>query len=201
MNFFKPNFWDKNKISFLSILLFPISLLVKLLIFLNYSLTKTHSFSIPIICVGNIYVGGTGKTPLSIEIFSILKSLNINPAFIRKQYSSFQDELNLLEKLGATYQNKKRNNAIKEAIKNNAEAAILDDGFQDLSINKNLSIVCFNEKQWIGNGLVIPSGPLRESLSSLKRAHCVVVNGNKNINIENTILKYRNLNHVFLKYI
>ena len=197
MNFFKPNFWDKNKISFLSILLFPISLLVKLLIFLNYSLTKTHSFSIPIICVGNIYVGGTGKTPLSIEIFSILKSLNKNPAFIRKQYSSFQDELNLLEKSGATYQNKKRHNAIKEAIKNNVEAAILDDGFQDLSINKNLSIVCFNEKQWIGNGLVIPSGPLREPLSSLKRAHCVVINGNKNINIENIILKYNNKIKIF----
>ena len=197
MNFFKPNFWDKNKISFLSILLFPISLLVKLLIFLNYSLTKTHSFSIPIICVGNIYVGGTGKTPLSIEIFSILKSLNINPAFIRRQYSSFQDELNLLEKSGATYQNKKRNNAIREAIRNNVEAAILDDGFQDLSINKNLSIVCFNEKQWIGNGLVIPSGPLREPLSSLKRAHCVVINGNKNINIENIILKYNNKIKIF----
>ena len=137
MNFFKPNFWDKNKISFLSILFFPISLLVRLLIFLNYSLTKNYSFPIPVICVGNIYLGGTGKTPLCIEIFSILKSLNINPVFIRKQYSSFQDELDILKKTGTTYQNKKRAKAIREAIKNKAGVAILDDGFQDLSVNKN----------------------------------------------------------------
>jgi len=197
MNFFKQNFWDKNKISFLSILFFPISLLVKLLIFLNYSLTKNHSFSIPIICVGNIYLGGTGKTPLCIEIFSILKKLNANPAFIRKQYSSFQDELDLLKKSGVTYQNKKRAEAIREAIRNKADVAILDDGFQDLSINKNFSIICFNEKQWIGNGLIIPAGPLRESLSALKRASCVIVNGNKNIDIENKILKYNKKIKIF----
>jgi len=197
MNFFKPNFWDKNTISFLSILFFPISLLVKLLIFLNYSLTKNHSFSIPIICVGNIYLGGTGKTPLCIEIFSILKSLNINPAFIRKQYSSFQDELDLLKKIGTTYQNKKRSKAIIDAIKNEADVVILDDGFQDLSINKSLSIICFNERQWIGNGLVIPAGPLRESLSALQRANCVIINGNKNFDIENVILKHNKKIKIF----
>jgi len=197
MNFFKPNFWDKNKISFLSILFFPISLLVKLSIFINYYLKKTYSFSIPIICVGNIYLGGTGKTPLCIEIFSILKKLNTNPAFIRKQYSSFQDELDMLKKSGVTYQNKKRAEAIREAIRNKADVAILDDGFQDLSINKNFSIICFNEKQWIGNGLIIPAGPLRESLSALKRASCVIVNGNKNIDIENKILKYNKKIKIF----
>ena len=74
MNFFKPKFWDKNQISFFSILLFPITLLVKLLSFFKRFLTKTHHFSIPIICVGNIYLGGTGKTPLCIEIFSILNN-------------------------------------------------------------------------------------------------------------------------------
>jgi|TARA_B110000438_G_scaffold290122_1_gene325486 tetraacyldisaccharide 4'-kinase len=202
MNFFKPNFWDKNKISFLSILFFPISLLVKLSIFINYYLKKTYSFSIPVICVGNIYLGGTGKTPLCIEIFSILKKLNTNPAFIRKQYSSFQDELDLLKKTGVTYQNKKRAKAIKEAIINKADVAILDDGFQDLSINKNFSIICFNEKQWIGNGLIIPAGPLRESLSALKRANCAVVNGNKNIDIENKILEHnKNIKIFYTKYL
>jgi len=197
MNFFKPNFWDKNTISFLSILFFPMSLLVKLLIFLNYSLTKNYSFSIPVICVGNIYLGGTGKTPLCIEIFSILKNLGINPAFIRKQYSSFQDELNLLKKTGTTYQNKKRAEAIREAIKNKADVAILDDGFQDLSVNKNLSIICFNEGQWVGNGLVIPAGPLREPLSALRRANCAIINGNKNIDIENVILNHNKKIKIF----
>ena len=187
MSFFKPKFWDKNQISFFPILLFPISLLIKVLSFFKRSFTKTHQCSIPIICVGNIYVGGTGKTPLCIEIFSILKNLNMNPVFIRKKYDSFQDEADLQEQVGPVYQNKKRTDAVKEALQNKANVAILDDGFQDFSINKNLSIVCFNEKKWIGNGLVIPSGPLRESLSALKRASCVVINGKKNMDIENKI--------------
>ena len=188
MNFFKPDFWDKNQISFFSILLFPITLLVKLLSFFKRFLTKTHHFSIPIICVGNIYLGGTGKTPLCIEIFSILKNLNMNPAFIRKKYDSFQDEVSLQKQVGPIYQSKKRIDALKNAIQNKANVAILDDGFQDFSINKNLSIICFNERQWIGNGFVIPSGPLREQLSAIKRASCVVLNGEKNIDIEKIIL-------------
>ena len=187
MIFFKPKFWDKNKISFFSILLFPISLFVKLLFFLKRSITDTYQCSIPVICVGNIYLGGTGKTPLCIEIFSILKNLNMNPVFVRKKYDSFQDEADLQKHKGPTYQNKKRIEAVKEAIKNKANVAILDDGFQDFSIKKNLSIVCFNEKQWIGNGLVIPAGPLREELSGLERANCAIINGNKNVDIENKI--------------
>ena len=188
MSFFKPKFWDKNQISFFPVLLFPVSLLIKVLSFFKRSFTKTHQCSIPIICVGNIYVGGTGKTPLCIEIFSILKNLNMNPVFIRKKYDSFQDEADLQKQVGPVYQNKKRTDAVKEALENKADVAILDDGFQDFSINKNLSIVCFNEKKWIGNGLVIPSGPLRESLSALKRSSCVVINGKKNTDIENKIL-------------
>jgi len=168
MIFFKPKFWDKTKISFLAILLFPITLILKLLIFLKNTFTKTYKCQIPIICVGNIYVGGTGKTPLCIEIFSILKNLNMKPVFVRKKYDLFQDEVNLQKQIGEIYQSKKRIEAIKDAVKDKANVAILDDGFQDSSVNKNLSIVCFNEKQWIGNGLLIPSGPLREELSSLK---------------------------------
>ena len=99
MNFFKPKFWDKNQISFFSLLLFPISILVKFIVFSKTLLTKADKSSIPIICVGNIYLGGTGKTPLCIEIFSILKNLNMKPAFVRKEYSSFQDEANLQKKI------------------------------------------------------------------------------------------------------
>jgi len=95
MNFFKPKFWDKNQISFFSVLLFPITLLIKFLVFFKTPLAKKYESSIPIICVGNIYLGGTGKTPLCVEIFSILKNLNMNPAFIRKKYESFQDEVDL----------------------------------------------------------------------------------------------------------
>jgi len=187
MNFFKPKFWDKTNISFFSVLLIPIALTLKLLSLVKRSFTRSNQCSIPIICVGNIYLGGTGKTPLCIEIFSILKNLNMNPAFIRKKYDSFQDEANLEKQVGPIYQNIKRMEAIKEAIQNKVNIAILDDGFQDFSINKNLSIICFNEKQWIGNGMLIPSGPLRENLSALKRADCVFINGKKNIDTENEI--------------
>ena len=202
MSFFKPKFWDKNQVSLFSILLFPITLIIKLLSFFKRSITKTHQCSIPVICVGNIYLGGTGKTPLCIEIFSILKDLNMNPVFIRKKYDSFQDEVDLQKQVGPIYQSRKRIEALKDAIQNKANVAILDDGFQDFSINKNLSIVCFNEKQWIGNGLVIPSGPLREDLSALKRANCVIINGEKNINIETKILnKNKEVKIFYIKYI
>ena len=201
MNFFKPKFWDKNKISFFSVLLFPVSLLIKVLSLFKRFLIKTNQSSIPIICVGNIYLGGTGKTPLCIEIFSILKNLNMNPVFVRKKYDSFQDEADLQKQVGPVYQNKKRIEAVKEALQNKANVAILDDGFQDFSINKNLSIVCFNKKQWVGNGLTVPSGPLRESLSALKRANCVVINGEKNRDIENKIFsKNKEIKIFYTKY-
>ena len=201
MNFFKPKFWDKNKISFFSILLFPVSLLIKVLSLFKRFVIKTNQSSIPIICVGNIYLGGTGKTPLCIEIFLILKNLNMNPVFVRKKYDSFQDEADLQKQVGPVYQNKKRIEAVKEALQNKANVAILDDGFQDFSINKNLSIVCFNKKQWVGNGLTIPSGPLRESLSALKRANCVVINGEKNRDIENKIFsKNKEIKIFYTKY-
>ena len=70
---------EKTEISLFSLFLYPITLIIKLLTFLKPFLTKKNQCSIPIICIGNIYLGGTGKTPLSIEIYSILKKLNMNP--------------------------------------------------------------------------------------------------------------------------
>ena len=197
MKFFKPKFWDKNQISLFSILLFPIALIVKLLFFFKKLFSKKRQFSIPVICVGNIYLGGTGKTPLCIEIFSILKNLNKKPVFIRKKYDSFKDEKSLLKQVGPVYDDKKRVYALNKAIQNKADIAILDDGFQDFSIKKDLSIICFNEKQWIGNGFTLPSGPLREKLSALDRADCVVFNGKKNTKIENKILEKNKLVKIF----
>ena len=202
MKFFKPKFWDKNQISLFAIVLFPFTLLVKFVIFFNNLSIRSYKFSIPVICVGNIYLGGTGKTPLCIELFSILKNLNKNPAFIRKKYKSFQDEINMLKKIGPIYESARRVDALNNAIENKANIAILDDGFQDLSINKDLIIICFSENQWIGNGLTIPSGPLREELTALKRASCVIINGKKNISIENKIFEINKTIKIFYsKYV
>ena len=197
MKFLKPKFWDSDQISLYSIFLLPVSLLMQIINFVRRLMVKSQKFSIPIICVGNIYLGGTGKTPLCSELFSILKNLNKNAVFIRKKYDSFQDEINLLRQIGPVYEKSKRINALDEAIQNKFEVAVLDDGFQDFSVEKDLSIVCFNEKQWIGNGFIIPSGPLREGLSALTRANCVIINGKKNINIENKILKNNKLIKIF----
>ena len=84
--------------------------------------------------------------------------------------------------------NKNRISGILKAKKMNYDSVILDDGFQDYRIKKNLSIICFNQNQQIGNGLVLPSGPLREKLSALKNAEIILINGRKNIEFENKIL-------------
>ena len=197
MKFLKPKFWEKKQISLFSVILFPISFFI---IFVNYFKSffiRGEKFPITIICVGNIYLGGTGKTPLCIRLFHILKKLNKKSVFIRKKYAEFQDEINLLKLTGPLYENLKRKKAIDEAIQNKYEIAILDDGFQDYSIKKDLSIICFNEKQWIGNGLTIPSGPLREKLSNLIKANCVIINGKKNINIEKKIKEKNNEIKIF----
>ena len=187
MKFYKPKFWDYPKISFWSIALYPLSFLFSLIASINKLLKTQEKFPISIICVGNIYIGGTGKTPLASEIFKILKASGKNPGFIKKNYKYLFDEIKMLQKIGQTYSDKNRKNAISSLIFPKHDVAILDDGFQDFSIKKDLSILCFNSKQLIGNGFIIPSGPLRESFTSVKRADCIIINGNKNIEFENKI--------------
>ena len=195
----KPKFWDNPKLSIWSILFFPFSLIY---FFLSYikQLKRSKKFHVPVVCVGNIYLGGTGKTPLAKEIFKITRSLGKNPAFVKKYYNYLEDEIKMLEGMGKTFAAKERAEGIELLIKNNNNIAILDDGFQDSSIRKNFSILCFNQKQWIGNGLLIPSGPLRERLSSIKRADCIVINGDKDNIIENQINKIKQLKIFYTKY-
>tara|TARA_B100000579_G_scaffold437570_1_gene467479 strand:- start:920 stop:1849 length:930 start_codon:yes stop_codon:yes gene_type:complete len=202
MKFYKPNFWDQKNISFFSIFLLPISLIIIVLNFLKKFFIKKNKINLPIICIGNIYLGGTGKTPLTLEIFSMLENLKRKPAFIRKKYDNQKDEVTLQKQIGPVYESSKRINAIDKATKDGKDIFILDDGFQDLSINKDLTIICFNEKQWIGNGLVIPAGPLRENLTALKRAECIIINGSKNIHIEKKILDINsNIKIFYSKYV
>ena len=195
----KPKFWDNPKLSIWSILFFPFSLIY---FFLSYikQLKRSKKFHVPVVCVGNIYLGGTGKTPLAKEIFKITKSLGKNPAFVKKYYDYLQDEIEMLNEVGKTFAAKERAEGIELLIKNNNDLAILDDGFQDSSIKKSFSILCFNQKQWIGNGFLIPSGPLRERLSSIKRADCIVINGDKDNIIENQINKIKQLKIFYTKY-
>ena len=187
MNFKKPKFWDDAGLSVWSLILYPFSIIFLLCSLLVRLFKIEKKFSIPIICVGNIYVGGTGKTPLALEIFKIIKSSGKNPGFVKKGYHYLFDEIQMLKKIGETFTNKKRREAISSLILSGHDIAILDDGFQDFSIKKDFSILCFNSKQLIGNGFVIPSGPLREDFSSIKKSDCIFINGNKNLQFENKI--------------
>ena len=200
MKIIKPKFWDIKKKSFWSLILFPFTILYFLIFFVK-KFKKKKNFRIPIICVGNIYLGGTGKTPIVLELFNILKDLNKNPGFVKKYYNYIYDEISMLKNVGPTFVSKNRVEAIENLINKNHDVAILDDGFQDFSINKNFSLICFNSNQWIGNGFLLPSGPLRESLSAIKRADCIVINGKKNIEIENKILKEKDTKIFYSKYI
>ena len=202
MKMLKPKFWSKKN-SLLSFMLFPLSIFLQILIYLKKKITKKRKVSIPVICVGNIYLGGTGKTPLSIEIVKILEKLNKKTAIIKKSYKDHEDEFKLISSNKvALFKDSSRYNGINEAIKQKFDCVVLDDGFQDFSVSKNLNILCFNERQLIGNGMTLPSGPLRESLSSLKKCQIVVINGNVNIEFEKKIKNIsNNISIYYSKYV
>ena len=106
MKFYKPRFWDRREFSVWPYVFYPFSIIVNLINLLKFKYSKIEKFNIPIISIGNIYLGGTGKTPLCIEIFQILKSLKLNPAFIKKHHGKYADETKLLENIGKVFSNK-----------------------------------------------------------------------------------------------
>ena len=191
MSLKKPSFWDLPKPNLVSYLLIPLTLPIVLRNFLFRFLKKEKSSNIKTICVGNIYLGGTGKTPLSIKIYEILKKLNNKVATVKKNYSNQKDEQLLLKQKTSLIISNSRKNAISEGINQNYKVLIFDDGLQESEIDFDIKLVCFKSKNWIGNGQLIPAGPMREKISSLKRFDAVILNGNSDNleTIENQIKK------------
>ena len=189
MKIFKPKFWN-SKLNFFSIILLPLSFLFKTTIFLKKTIIKEKKFKIPIICIGNIYLGGTGKTPLSIFLGNELIKRKKEPVIVRKFYLNHKDEQELIK---GNFKNflthRKRVVALSKAEEGNFDSVILDDGFQDVRIKKDLNLLCFNQDQLIGNGYVLPAGPLREDLSAIKKTDIVVINGDKNRAFEEKLIK------------
>ena len=201
MRILKPKFWDQNYFTFSSLILLPVTLLYGIIIFLRKKLFSQKKFPISVICVGNLYIGGTGKTPISIEICKFLRELSQNPVVIRKKYQDQDDEIFLLKKYSKVLVSKNRSEAISKAIEKKYNFAVLDDGYQDLSIKKDLSIICFHGNQKIGNGLTIPSGPLRESLKELKNCQIILINGKRDLEFELKLKRYNSkIQFFYYKY-
>jgi len=198
-----PKFWySKNNLY--SILLIPLSYIWILGSFIKNK--KTHKFSnIKIIKIGNVVAGGAGKTPTAIAIAKKLINYNYKVHIITKGYKgslkdstlvnskihSFKevgDEALILSKFAPTWIGNNRIQSINMAIKNEAEIVILDDGIQDNSIHGNLNFLVFNGSQGIGNGRIIPAGPMRENLfNALKKSNTALIIDEDKYNLNKTI--------------
>ena len=183
MNLKKPKFWDYKSPNIFAYFLLPLTIILRIYNFLKikpvYEKTKIKK-----ICIGNIYLGGTGKTSLSIKINQILNRRKLKSCLIKKFYRNQIDEQRILKNYGKLFLSRQRIVALKEAENEKFEFAIFDDGLQDKSLEYDVSFVCFNNISFIGNGMTLPSGPLREPLNILKKYNNVFFNGNLE-NIEN----------------
>jgi tetraacyldisaccharide 4'-kinase len=200
MKFKKPKFWDYRRPNFLSYLLLPLTLPIIINnYFLGLKKIKRISQKTKTICIGNIYVGGTAKTPLTIKIYQILKNLNIKTATIKKFYKDHTDEQKILMKDTKLYCFRSRVMGLNKAEEDGIDVVLFDDGLQDRSINYDLKFVCFNNIKWIGNGFLIPAGPLREKIESISKYDAIFLNGNENNNsdLKSLIKKYNNNIHIF----
>ena len=189
-----PKFWYNKHDTLFSILLYPISLIFSLITKINTLAHKDMSQGIPVICIGNLVVGGAGKTPVSLKIGKLLIRAGYKPHFISKGYAgliknstlvqtwhsatSVGDESILLSKIAPTWIGIDRIFSSKLAKKEGADCLIMDDGFQNPTIKKDFSIIVINATQEFGNKRVMPSGPLRESINrGLSRTNLIVVVG------------------------
>ena len=175
MRLIKPKFWETK--NFISLTLYPLSIITFLINISKKFLIKKN-FKIKTICIGNIFVGGTGKTSLAIEINDLLRK-KFKTVFIKKNYKNHSDEINLLNNRGKIISSTNRENALFNASKNNYQVAILDDGLQQKNINYDLKIVCFNSEYALGNEYMLPAGPLRENLNVIKNYDLIFLNGER----------------------
>jgi len=189
----KPEFWKNH--NFISLLLWPLTIITTLVNLIKKNKLK-YKAKIPTICIGNIYLGGTGKTQLAIKINQILKK-KYKIFLIKKKYNNQIDEQKLLRKYTNLILTENRVEGLKRIKRIEKSICLFDDGLQDQSIKYDLSIVCFSSVSGVGNGMVLPSGPLRESLRELKNYDAVFINGIKNYSLIKNIRSFNKKINVF----
>jgi tetraacyldisaccharide 4'-kinase len=162
----------------------------------RYRRGEGYRCPLPVVCIGNFTAGGTGKTPLALLIAGRLAALGARPAFLTRGYgggttgphwvaldrdraSDVGDEPLLLARTAPTLVCRNRAAGARAIIATGARhgAIVMDDGLQNGALEKNLTIAVVDGRRGVGNGLVIPAGPLRAPLEfQLSLADAIVVN-------------------------
>ncbi|WP_419903637.1 tetraacyldisaccharide 4'-kinase [Kiloniella sp.] len=186
-----PDFWNNRGL--ISTLLLPASLFYKAGGFLRQKLTKPVKVKVPVICIGNLSAGGTGKTPITRSIADILTNKGYTPHIVTRGYGGTErgpiqvqyekhkptevgDEPLMLSSSLPTWVSRDRVLGAEAAIAAGADILLLDDGFQNPKLFKDLSFIIVDANLGFANGRVIPAGPLRETIpSGANRADAVVL--------------------------
>lgn len=189
-----PAFWYQHR-SIMGALLSPIGALYAAATARRVRQTPSHRARVPVICVGNINAGGTGKTPMTIALAQRLSELGQVPHVVSRGYggslggpvqvypsthgaSDVGDEPLLLSAFAPTWVAKDRASGVRAAEDAGATVILLDDGFQNPSVHKDLNIVVVDAVKGFGNGRAIPAGPLREPVvAGLARADILIAIG------------------------
>ena len=188
-----PDFWTDD--GALATLLAPLGTGYDLAGRLRRALAHPASVGIPVVCVGNLVAGGAGKTPVAIALIEALGARGCKVQCLTRGYggrvsgphrvdpardtaAQVGDEALLLARAAPTWVARDRAAGARAAATAGAEVIVMDDGFQNPSLAKDLSLVVIDGAYGFGNGRVMPAGPLRETVpGGLARAEAVVVLG------------------------
>ncbi len=197
-----------QKITLMSLFLLPISLFWIIISFFRKTIAKPYKSKLFVICVGNLNLGGSGKTPttmlLSKELQNngfqlcclsygykgnIVKPTQINTATSYKQCG---EEALLLAQYAPTFVSKNRVDGLKYIENNtNYQIVIIDDGYQNPNFIKDYNVLVINGSYGFGNNLIFPAGPLRESTKSgLKKANSIIILEKDTKNIQSKCKKF-----------
>lgn len=161
-----PSFWYRKARAahWAEILLAPISWLYEIGHAIHHRFTAPYKADIPVICIGNLVAGGSGKTPTALALMALLRkhALFQNPFFLTRGYGGDEDKI--LSAQAPTIVHADRVAGAKAAKEQGADAIIMDDGLQNPSLHKDLKIVVIDGQMGLGNYKTLPAGPLRQPL-------------------------------------